>query len=689
MAQSRMQGRLPFTYHFIFTFILFFNATIYSQQNLCFESANTFNSEIKGAAYRSVVDDEENVYTLGSFKETVVFGSGEQQTVLISNGNNDTYLSKYDREGTFLWVRQFGGAQSDEIRHLGINNQADLFISGSFQGTMDFDPGAGVDEYISGAQRDFFLIKLNREGVYQWSRKMEGNNESHPSDLKITHDGSILLSATFQGIQDVDFGQGENLLNEADGGTVVLKLDPQGDFVWVNQWNVDETTTTIDSNNDILISGKFYTTVDFDNGPDIIELTPSGIQPDVFVLKLSANGDFIWVKQITGGATKNINEITTDIDNNVIYTGLFVGATDFDPGPDTHIINSSNGADAFLSKLDSDGNHLFTKDLGVVTSCIGEHVATDVNGKIYMTGFYNSTMDFNPNSGEFIMTNTDFGNHFLVKLDADGGFVYAKQLEGDLPVTGNDLIVTEDKKVIISGGYNGTVDFDPGEDTFLHTTPSGNSFVVTWYQEYHEAFTDILCDTYTSPSGTQEWNSSGIHIDTLVTEDGCMTIYEITLYEMDTSVELSTDENSLIAQQEDAKYQWINCDSNETIEGETNQQFTPNQSGNYAVEILFEGCTQLSECVSFEYVDIVSNVTELENKSFSVYPNPTNGDITLQFPEKQENAVINVYNSIGKMVMSTSIAQTDRFSLSIEDNPGVYFLEINGNYFLRQRIIKL
>ena len=688
MANSKLQGRMPFTYHFILLSLLFFHSFL-KAQNLCFEKVNTFNGQLNGAANRSVVDSEGNTYTLGNFQESVSFGTGEVQVMLNSAGGNDTYLSKYDPNGEFVWVKQFGTPNSDIIDLLEINDQDELFVAGSFKGTIDLNPGAGTDEFISGVQKDMFITKLDRNGNYQWSQKVNGDGESHPLDLKILDDGYIIFNLKFNGIQDIDPGSDTVLLDENNGTSVMIMFSDLGNYQWNYQLPALLTKIASDNMGNILSCGKFSGSVDFDSSASQSILTAVSVQEDAFVLKLSNTGDFNWVKQVSGESNKQINDLTCDEDNNILYTGYFSGITDFDPGIALYEINSSNGADAFLTKLSSDGDHLFTKDIGVITPCLGEHIATDNENNIYMSGFFSSTMDFDPNEGEYFMTNSGFGNHFLLKLASNGQFLLAKQIEGDMPLNGNDLNVLNDKRIIISGGYNGTADFDPGNDTYNHTTPSGNGYVVTWYQELETSYSDFICDSYLSPSGNFIWEGPGTYFDTVINEDGCTTIYEITLNSIDTSIQLSSDESSLIASQPGAEYQWIDCDNEVILEGETEQSFTPMINGNFAVEITYNGCTKISECTWFESGNVTTNTIELNDDEFTMYPNPTMGQITIRFKNNQPNAQIRIYSVVGRLVDQVSAFNANQIDFTINNEPGIYIIEINGSHRSRRKIVKL
>ncbi len=689
MANSNMQGRMPFAYpSFIFLFLISINIS-FAQQSLCFESVNTFDSDMQGSVYKTVFDSEGNSYSIGSFLGEVGFGSSDNVQTLVSYGSSDVFLSKYNAMGEFLWVKHFGNSEDNEFEFLDIDAENNLYISGSYTGQMDFNPNSGIANASSTGERDLFVLKLDSNGAFEWALQLEDNEESIPSDMKVSSDGFIYLSMTFSGEQDVNMGPGETLVSDTNGQTCVFRLNRFGDLDWHYQLKGFYTQIETDHENNLIITGNFNEEFDFDPSSENNILTPSSNQSDCFILKFSDAHELLWSGQIEGNSIKEIYDVTSDPDGNIIYTGYFVGITDLDPSSGTHQINSSVGPDAFLSKLSPNGEHIFTKDFGVTSPCNGENVACDIDGDIYLSGFFLLDMDFNPNSGEFIMTNNDFGNHFVLKLGALGNFVYAKQLEGNQPINGFDLTVNNDKRVILSGGYNGTVDFNPNEDLFEHTTSSGNSFVLTLFQEERVQISEMICKAFLSPSEQYVWTEPGNYLDTTLSVDGCITVYEIELFKISDQVLTTNDGSAIYAWEDDATYQWFKCGANvELIEGATDRYFQPEEHGLYKVQVSKDGCSQFSNCIEFQPSEIISSTNDLMENGFLVYPNPSSSDFNIVFNQSQENIQIRIYNSIGQVIHEAAFSNKTSLTLEADFEAGIYFIELNGDNQLRKKIIK-
>jgi hypothetical protein len=135
---------------------------------------------------------------------------------------------------------------------------------------------------------------------------------------------------------------------------------------------------------------------------------------------------------------------------------------------------------------------------------------------------------------------------------------------------------------------------------------------------------------------------------------------------------LSATINSIVANQDGALYQWLDCNNGNTpIEGEVNQEFLPVESGTYSVEINYNGCIINSECFVFESL----NIKEESLDNFKIYPNPTRGVLNI----KSKNIIhkIRVYNSLGKKILDiSSNAFTETIDIS-GFNSGIYFVEVS------------
>lgn len=194
------------------------------------------------------------------------------------------------------------------------------------------------------------------------------------------------------------------------------------------------------------------------------------------------------------------------------------------------------------------------------------------------------------------------------------------------------------------------------------------------------------CYEYTSPSGNVLTNS-GIYTDTILNAAGCDSVITIDLT-IDTVINtVSQNGATLTADGLVSAYQWLDCGDNYSpIAGEVNQSYTATENGNYALQITTNGCIDTSDCIVISGLGLgLDDLTA--NESITVYPNPSNGNFTINSETPLKN--ISVANLTGQIVYSSTI---DKNSLTIdlsEMKNGVYILKLEGeNVQFTHRIIK-
>lgn len=241
----------------------------------------------------------------------------------------------------------------------------------------------------------------------------------------------------------------------------------------------------VDAAGSVFTTGYFTESADFDIS-DGVFLLNGGMFYQAFVQKTDKDGNFIWAKSFGGDSFDNGTDVTTDAAGNVYITGVYEQSADFDPGEGEFILTSSGGLDIFVVKLDSNGNFVWAKSMGGTeyeeTSAIG----TDALGNVYLTGYFNDEVNFDPGQSDFSLTSAGWSDGFVTKINADGTFAWAKQFGGTEFDLSLDMKVKPSGDLYIVGNFRGTADFDPdptnehnltaGSDAgfLLHLTADGN-----------------------------------------------------------------------------------------------------------------------------------------------------------------------------------------------------------------------
>ncbi|MBK7311935.1 MAG: SBBP repeat-containing protein [Sphingobacteriaceae bacterium] len=353
----------------------------------------------------------------------------------------------------FLWAKSMGGVNDDFGYSITVDVNGNIFTTGRFEATADFDPGPGTFTLSSGGGADVFVSKLDPNGNFLWAKSFGspiGDDEGRciVTDLS----GNCYLTGLF--CWTVDFDPSPNTFTLASAGVFdafVVKLDANGGFVWANkiggkQWD-NGNSIVLDSFGNSYSTGYFRDTVDFDPGINTFTLCSGSNGSHAFINKLDVNGNFVWVKQI-GGSTNSSAEgisMALDVSGNIYTTGDFSGTVDFDPSPNTFTLMA--GYSTFASKLDLNGNFIWAKQF---TSYGASSIRTESIGNVYITR----------SSGDMV----------IYKLDSNGNTVWTKTIGGPDMEKVRSSVVDNLGNIYIIGDFNGTVDFDPGPNTYTLTT---------------------------------------------------------------------------------------------------------------------------------------------------------------------------------------------------------------------------
>ncbi len=251
-----------------------------------------------GDAMAIAVDAKGDAYTTGFFANTADFDPGPG-VFNMTAANGGAFIQKLDKDGNFVWARSFNGAPGFTVQGMDVDVDAagNVFSTGEFGGTVDFDPGAGTYNISAGGPANMptsnvYISKLNSAGNFVWAARAAESADIQSYQAKIALDGrgNVYVGATFSGQADFD---------QRPGGC-----------------------------SDILIGTE-----------------------DMFLLKLNSSGQYVWAEQISSDQRVTPRDIAANAAGRIAVAGDFEGTTDFDPGPDTHNVSSVSSVDGFLLRL--------------------------------------------------------------------------------------------------------------------------------------------------------------------------------------------------------------------------------------------------------------------------------------------------------------------------------------------------
>ncbi len=347
-------------------------------------------------------DSSGNVYVTGYFHNGVDFDP-DGGDIHHSNGQQDVFLSKFDSSGNFVWAQTWGGSGRDEGWGVAVDDSGNVYVTGYFEDIVDFDPDGG-DPHTSIGTSDVFLSKFSTSGSFQWARTWGGSHGERVFGAATDNSGNVYVTGNFRDTVDFDPDGGDPHTSNGSDDVFLSKFDASGNFKWARTWGgayVDAGHgVSADGSGNCYVTGCFRGTVDFD--PDGGDPHTSGDSWDVFLSKFDSSGNFDWARTWGGPlywhwANKG-GGVTADGYGNVYVTGHFMGIVDFDPdGGDLHTSNGSG--DVFLSRFDSSGNFEWAQTWGgpsLLVKDVGQGVAVDGSGNVFVTGYFADTVDFAP-----------------------------------------------------------------------------------------------------------------------------------------------------------------------------------------------------------------------------------------------------------------------------------------------------
>lgn len=305
------------------------------------------------------LDASGNVIVTGNFHGSVDFDPSSRRTILTSTKvskysySYDIFVAKYSTSGTYLWAFKVSSAAGGNGRSVAIDASGNIYVAGEFGGTMDFNPGSGINNLTSAGEFDGFVAKFTSAGVYGWAYR---------------------------------FG---------------------GGFADAAQANA------VDGSGNVVVTGQFRGTVDFDPGPATASLTSTGTVANMFIARFSPTGNFSWVFAPNAGApVASPNCFDIDGNGDIYVVGGFnasLGANDFDPGPGT---TSFAGIGGYVVSYDASGNYRWGFALD---SASGRGIAVDGSGDVHVIGGISGTTDFDPSTDIASLTSAGLNDAFIAK----------------------------------------------------------------------------------------------------------------------------------------------------------------------------------------------------------------------------------------------------------------------------------
>lgn len=578
-------------------------------------------------------DAEGNVYVTGYFELDADFDPNEDELILSSEGQSDAFILKLDSLGNMLWAKSIGGTTLDRGLGIAVDEAGNVYGTGFFTGTVDFDPGLGTFEQTAGGEYDIYVIKLDDDGNFLWANNYGDTGFDVGTEIVLDDVGNVCITGYFD--STVDFNpDGIAAEHTSAGGAdcFVLKLDTDGNYLWSKSFGgvfgTDlANSLTLDSGNNVYVVGRFAGTVDFNPGFGDSTVTHVGGN-DGYILKLDDTGEFEWVRTISGEYDIRVNKIVVGDENDVFAAGIFTRIADFDPGVGVYEVDAGIfDEDTYLLKLNSLGEFVWVRHYDSEERSSPQGLDLDDSANIFMSGRYEGVIDFDPGADTLESNTTDdFWDFFILKMAPCSPHETTDNIEACGSYTwidGIEYFESTTEPIYVLADTSGC-------DSLIHLN-------LTILPIYENTDSIVACDSYTWIDGVEYVDDTLGATFLYETALGCdsLVILNLTIFESSESIDEITACDSLTwtdgityyADNFTATDTFINavgCDSIVTL--------------NLTVNYSSEGIDTQTACDSFTWID-GETYTEDNTSAIHILTNATSCDsiVTLSLTVNYSN----------------------------------------------------
>lgn len=524
--------------------------------------------------------------------------------------------------------------------------QNNVYLTGFFHGTCDFDPSENEQNltYLGGTpgdvdgESDVFISKYDANGNLIWAKSLieptfDGMNEERSTAITLDNQNNLYLCG-FTNTR----------------GFFISKWSNDGNEIWTRYFDDAPENNALTFGikpipGGVVVNGFFNGTLDFDPSPTAVN-SLTAFNNDAFLVSLDSNGNFAWVKQIESNGAIILTGLDTTAQGEIVTSGVFVGSVDLNPDPNIQSIftslSTSFGAfsSVFAAKYSSTGNLIWSKHYRgtATTDFLTTLVKTDSQGNAIVLSDFKGSTSFSTTTTVSSITNY---NTFLSKADSNGTLLWAKKIaqnDGSLnSADGANITIDGCDNIYVSGEFTGTCDFDPSATThMLQSLTNTRAIFLASYSPDGNYLAAFDLKGLGTPDFVEFNGYLPIAVDAeqnLLAGGTFRNVLDFDPTETTLELHSSVDSSSSIAGVYLAKY--------------------PNPSS----------------CA-------LANETFTEGV-WSVFPNPAQDEINIHFKETQSHFTAELIDMQGRIVLRKNNQNNQRFTLETSNVPsGVYLLKM-------------
>lgn len=401
------------------------------------------NEEVIGMA--TLPDDR--IAATGYFSQSGQFAGAN----LVSNGFADVFVQSSLSNGAHLWAKSFGGPGQDRGIDVAADEDGNIFLTGFFSQTVDFE---GQELTAQGDSLDLFVVKMSAQGDVLWATSTQSAGNDQVTGITTDENGNAYICGQFRGVANFGANSVESAFYEGsseysyDG--FVAALSPEGEWLWVKAaiGALDNRFMDVTYGD-----GHLYACGEFSEGLLIDSFYPNDELNNGMLVKFSTEGDEVWMRELAATQVLPV-QVDYAADNTVAVSGEMSGVfTFFDDDPDTAPFVPGNVV--FALKVEPEGGDFMWLTAYNSTNSLKNYgMDTGPLGEIYLSGNFRCSFTGQADQmGESAFYSMGFRDCFAARVNADGSKEWIHHYAGPGDDSCNDLCVTDENKVFISGGF--------------------------------------------------------------------------------------------------------------------------------------------------------------------------------------------------------------------------------------------
>ena len=561
------------------------------------------------------------------------------------------------------WSWMIGNTGFEKIDVMTVDKSGNIWIAGTYDGTVDFDPDTSTNELTSTGFSEAFVASYRSDGSYRFAYAIPGFLQIEAMDVDTS--GNVYMTGYHLGIVDVDPGPGvENLPVFGSTDLCVMSYDTDGNLRWAEGYgsvgNEEGTSIKIDAAQNVLLGGYISESVVFES--DTVTSTGG---TDAFVAKFTNTGSLSWVKAYGGtdfdeGTVLVASDDANNTDQAYYMSFAYLGSVDILTNAGLINLNSLGERDVLIANMDTSGNVQHAWSIGGSGDDFPAVGAMDTSDHLFLSGIFNDTLDIDPDpNGTFTLASEGENDLFVIKHTPTGLLNTGMSIGGPLYDSPTDMSFSR----FTDGSYGLFVgaEFDTLTKIPSNATPptqlNTNGFFDSYLAVFDPATLELLCvDQYGGEEG-----DVGLKFKTVFVNDGSDTpkVQIIITGRSSGSIDLNSSYSS-------------GCD-------------TPQVHTSTGGFDFFVASNPVSKA------NPISSISSTELLPLRLYPNPVHDFLLLEGAEERlrdSQLEVKIYDMQGRMLLDRTTVLRSSVEIPVYFlSTGLYILQVSakdGRHFVRK-----